>query len=373
MISTGDLTLGAIGTVTATCGDNVLLFGHPFFFDGTTSMGLNGANVLTIVKDPSGLIGSYMVATIEEPHGTIDQDRAAAVRGLEGPLPPAAAVTATAVDSDSGKTQGGETDFFKQSIGPFSLFSFYGPFAVLGEQDTAFDEIGAGSDSVTWSVTGTTADGEQFTLDRSNTSWSPYDASFQGVIDMLNILEVIANNRFTQVTFTGLHADSTITNDQLTSKITQAAISTPERPAFSTKRRVRVRPGDTIHVRVTLVPYGSTTPEVQTVAVQIPRKTRGGGTIVVRGGGAQFFGGSRLHAKSFDDMIAKLEGLEHDTDLVVQLMAGGLARNGRKQIVLGTRVVLGHRVFFLEIGGSGPIVCASSGGKAGGVVPPKPC
>jgi len=378
VISSGDVTAGAIGTVTATCGDNVLLFGHPFFFDGQSTMGLNGANVLTVVRDQSQLFGSYMVATIAEPHGTIDQDRFSAVRGIEGPLPPSASVTANVTNPDTGRTRSGETDFLKQSIGSSSIFSFLGPFAVVAEQDTAFDQIGAGSDSVAWTLTGTTAEGKQFTLSRADTTWSPYDASFQGIIDMLNALGLVANNRFTEVTFTGLHADSTITHQQLTEKITGAAISTPENPAFSTKRRVRVNPGDRIRVRVTMLPYGSTTPQTRTVSVMIPAGNRGGGELLVRGGGSQagFFGGGGLRAKTFDDLLAKIQGLEHDTDLVVQLLTPGTGRQGNKQTVSGTRVVLGRRVFFIDTGG--PIVCGGGAVGKPGPTPsptpkPKPC
>ena len=43
VISYGDLTSAGIGTLTATCGNEDLMFGHPFFWDGKTTMGMNGA------------------------------------------------------------------------------------------------------------------------------------------------------------------------------------------------------------------------------------------------------------------------------------------------------------------------------------------
>src|SRR2546423_9448900 len=126
-------------------------------------MGMNGADVLTVVNDPSGQFGSYEVGNVDEAHGTIDQDRLAALRGIDGELPPAAPVKVHVVNSDTGATRIGETDVVKQSTDGDSLFAFLAPFTVASEQDSALDEFAGGLDRLGLYVHGAHAKGHDQT------------------------------------------------------------------------------------------------------------------------------------------------------------------------------------------------------------------
>ena len=55
-------------------------------------------------------------------------------------------------------------------------------------------------------------------------------------VPLLNALYVISENRFVGVSFTSLHADSTITTQQLTEKILKVRWSSPEHRAFTTNQ-----------------------------------------------------------------------------------------------------------------------------------------
>jgi hypothetical protein len=85
--SYGDLTFVGVGTLTTTalCGTELrsLAFGHPFFFDGATALGWSAADVVTVVRDPSSLIGPFKIANVAELRGTVDQERWAAIRAVE--------------------------------------------------------------------------------------------------------------------------------------------------------------------------------------------------------------------------------------------------------------------------------------------------
>ncbi|MGE3844082.1 MAG: hypothetical protein AB7I50_21120 [Vicinamibacterales bacterium] len=80
----GDLALGATGTVTLVEGSRVYAFGHPFFNLGPTSFPMTRAWVHTVL--PS-LNSSSKLATLGDVIGTIQQDRSTAIGGTLGPGP----------------------------------------------------------------------------------------------------------------------------------------------------------------------------------------------------------------------------------------------------------------------------------------------
>jgi hypothetical protein len=74
----GDLTLGATGTVTQIDGDRVYAFGHPFYNLGPTLFPMTRAYVHAIL--PS-LFTSMKLASMGEVIGTVQQDRAVGIAG----------------------------------------------------------------------------------------------------------------------------------------------------------------------------------------------------------------------------------------------------------------------------------------------------
>ncbi|MFN2543973.1 MAG: SpoIVB peptidase S55 domain-containing protein [Actinomycetota bacterium] len=371
VVSYGDVSLAGIGTVAATCGSDDVLFGHSLYFDGPTTLGLNGANIITVVKDPSGLIGPYKVGEVTDLHGVLDQDRFSGLRGTEAGTPPRYPVTVGVTNADLGTTRTGETDIVKQGVGASSPFAGIAPFAVLAEQDVAFDRLGSGTDTMSWTLTGTTSDGEPWSLTRENIVWSAYDASFDGIIELLNDLYQLASNDFTDVTFSALDWQSTMTDEQRSMKITDVSWATPGSDGFSSKHRIMVQPGQRIRLHVELTPFGETTPKVVRVTVVVPSSAQSGGNLLVRGGqaGGGGFGiafGKRTAARSgqpktFEDLVDQLARDEHNSDLVVQFDVPG-GRGGADEVRRAQdAVVLGQRSFVVEVGGNQPpSVCSAA-------------
>ena len=77
----GDLSLGATGTVTSVDGTRVLAFGHPFFNLGPAQLPMTRAHVVAVI--PS-LFNSIKLAQLGEVMGVMDQDRATAIAGTLG-------------------------------------------------------------------------------------------------------------------------------------------------------------------------------------------------------------------------------------------------------------------------------------------------
>jgi len=78
---TGDLEMGATGTVTHIDGDRVYAFGHPFYNLGPAEFPMTRAYVYAVL--PS-LMTSFKITALGEAIGTIQQDRATAVAGTLG-------------------------------------------------------------------------------------------------------------------------------------------------------------------------------------------------------------------------------------------------------------------------------------------------
>jgi hypothetical protein len=91
-ISTGDLAIGAVGTLTYRDGEDVWAFGHPFEGLGRRSLFLQDAYVYTVIENPLGLQDfgamSYKLASTDGYiHGSVTDDKMDTISGKLGPRP----------------------------------------------------------------------------------------------------------------------------------------------------------------------------------------------------------------------------------------------------------------------------------------------
>lgn len=91
-LATGDLGLGAVGTVTYRDGDDIWAFGHPFEGIGKRALFLQDAYVYTVIENPIGVPDfgavSYKLASTDgNLVGSITDDSIASVSGKVGPHP----------------------------------------------------------------------------------------------------------------------------------------------------------------------------------------------------------------------------------------------------------------------------------------------
>ncbi len=85
---TGDISAGAIGTVTYVDGDKVWAFGHPFNGTGAARLLMQQASITTVIGSPNIADQvSYKLGVAGAPVGTLSFDGASAIGGLLGPLP----------------------------------------------------------------------------------------------------------------------------------------------------------------------------------------------------------------------------------------------------------------------------------------------
>jgi hypothetical protein len=102
-LTSGDIALGAIGTVAYVDGSNVWIFGHELDAAGRRSLFLQDAYIHTVVNNPLAVpeVSTYKLGSPGNDLGTISSDGPTAVVGTLGAPPPSFPLRVTAKDLDS--------------------------------------------------------------------------------------------------------------------------------------------------------------------------------------------------------------------------------------------------------------------------------
>jgi hypothetical protein len=106
-LSSGDVTAGAVGTVTYVDGNKVYAFGHPYSGTGRRSLLLQDAYVYDVIGNPLDTTDavSSKIAAPGHDLGTLTYDGRDGVAGLLGATPPSTALTITARNAATGTTR----------------------------------------------------------------------------------------------------------------------------------------------------------------------------------------------------------------------------------------------------------------------------
>jgi hypothetical protein len=351
VLSYGDITMAGIGTTSETCGNLALGFGHPYFFHGAVSMGMHAANVATVVRDPSNVMGPFKIAKVAEHHGRLDQDRLVGVRGIEGAAVELASVTSDFDNLDLGTSRTGTSSVVFQEV--FPLVSLY---HAMGNWDVVFDRIGEGTLRMAFTLNGTRAGGDPFVVTRDDMNFSDFDVTFPASHDMYSILRTIQDNPFEDVVFDSVSLTGSITQEELRSTITKVQSSTSLQPTYKVREAIRVRRGRLIRLRVFLERADGSDWTTE-MTVRVPVDSRPRGELRVEGGGFDdgyyyYFGpATRDRAPSgtegfidppddFDDMVDRIESQAHAYDIIATLFPRneGLRRERRQaqeEIIMG--------------------------------------
>jgi len=337
MLSSGDVTYAGIGTTTFKCGNSAgdlnAGWGHEFFGDGPTSFAMGSANVLTIVDDPSGIFGPFMLAEPADLHGTVLQDRLRGVVGEAGAGPTSFPVTSDVTNVDTSNERTGQTDVYYQKDywGPEIAFSH-----VWSNELSAFDAFGAGTGQITYTIDGT-ADGDPFEVTNTNFLYSQYSVFYASYKLLYALYALRFNRQNVDVEFTSVDATVSLTQDQVTGKISRVLTSSPLDPNLAERGVIHARPGQTIHVVVGIKPVDGSANHTVAFDFKVPNSARRSDQLLVRGGSRRVSFSSR-GTHSFDQLVKKLNGGEHPNDVVAEAF-GAKTKTPADLEVLGKRSI----------------------------------
>ncbi|MCQ2380925.1 MAG: hypothetical protein MJ032_01085 [Acidaminococcaceae bacterium] len=287
----GDLTLGALGTVTwMDDTGNLLAFGHQFLKRGTANFFLNKVWILGTVAN---LQSGYKIGQIGQIAGSICQDRAAGVAGVLGQEPKSIPLVVNVGDFDRGVRQTVRVKLAEDEI----LLPELVDSVVYNTLTKVVDRGGGGTAQLKFSIdaTGKKQENgektkERYEIRRENMYFATTKLLNNLDGEMINSLSDLSLNKFNKLNIEKIAVDVKVSEDLRVAEVKE--ISVPRRIYYG---------GDTINVKVKLKPYRGEDFE-RIVDFKIPEKHKGKLTICVRGGSSLLWL-ERLLKKNQDEQM----------------------------------------------------------------------
>lgn len=249
-LMSGDMELGATGTVTEVAGNRVYAFGHPFYGLGPTQFPMTRAYVHTVL--PS-LASSLKIASTGEVIGIVQQDRATTIAGTLGPGPQLIPITLS-LTAGRGTRKTFEMQMVNDQL--FTpLLSYLSVFNTLGSYER---QNGAAS----YTIKGTATVKNRGTLNFEDlfTGDSPSVAAAASIVGPVNLL---MRNSFENVELEGLNLEIEASEDSRSATIERVWID-GNRP----------KAGATVDVKMLLRTYRGQE-FTRSLPVRIPENARG--------------------------------------------------------------------------------------------------
>lgn len=317
----GDVSVGALGTVTYVEGDKVLAFGHPFLKKGNIGYFMTSAYVFTTVN---GLENSFKVGTTGDAVGVINQDRGAAVAGHLGRYPTIIPVRIIVKDEDTGKVQ----DSAVQVVKDDQLSAILATTTMFNVIDKAIDRVGPGTANVSFEIMGRNMPVE--VIRRENMFYSPANVGEAAVGEFLEGMAMLTGNPYNSVNIMDVKVNVSVSQERRTATITEAQT-----------KAANAKPGDTINVGVKIKPFrGEPIPYV--VPFTIPKDQPAGPlTLEVRGGGMVplvqllaknqgaeesllMLGKAKPKNQQFADVVKEFVERDRNNEIVVEVLDMGM-------------------------------------------------
>ena len=258
-LMSGDLELGATGTVTEVAGDRIYAFGHPFYGLGPTAFPLTRAYVHVVL--PS-LTSSMKIASTGDVIGTVLQDRATTIAGTLGAGPSMIPITLNL------NAERGTRKTFKMAMVRDQLFTpLLAYLSVLNTLTSYERENGVAS----YAVHGSAQIKNHASLAFEDL-FSGDQPSVGAAASVVTPINVLLRNSFEDVEIDALTLDIQASE--------QARSATVERVWLD---GTRVKPGSTVNIKVLLRSYRGEE-ILKSLALQVPANARGSLSVMVADG-----------------------------------------------------------------------------------------
>lgn len=321
----GDLSLGALGTVTWTDDNgNVLAFGHSFMQRGNSNFFMNKAWVLGVIPN---LQSGYKVGNIGEAVGSITQDRSSGIGGNIGKLPKSVPLFVTANDSSRAAANSVRVRLVEDE----KLLPAIVDAAVVSTLNKTVDRSGGGTAKLHFNITGVDSKKKLLTIDRENMYYSG-DALLKNINAELNeALTILMQNKFEPVELYGINVEAEL------SDAVQVAEVTGVRALKST-----VKAGEKAAIEVKMKPYRGEE-FTKTVYFTVPKDHPGGKLALnVRGGSSMAWVLDLLRKqqaegvpaakkketrRKLSDFIKSVNTADKNNELIIDVATGQLGKN----------------------------------------------
>lgn len=319
----GDMSLGALGTVTWTDDKgNMLAFGHSFMQRGESSFFMTKAWVLGVIPN---LQSGYKVGNIGEPVGSITQDRSTGIGGSLGALPKTIPLFVTANDSDRAQTSNVRVRLVEDE----QLVPSIVDAVVVNTVSKTVDRAGGGTAKLRFHITGVDSKKNIIEIQRENMFYAN-DALLKNLNQELSeAMTILMQNKFEPVQLYGIDVEA-----EVSSQVQVAEVFGVRAPAAA------VKPGAKVPITVTLKPYRGEE-FTETVYFTVPKDHPGGKLALnVRGGSSMAWVMNLLRKqqsegvpaaqkqekrRKLEDFIKSVNTADKNNELIIDLASGQLS------------------------------------------------
>lgn len=357
----GDVTIGAVGTVTAIDHDTVLAFGHPLLGIGRVALPLAPAYVTAVVS--SSVVPFKLANSGQHPLGTIAQDRPAAVAGTLGDGPPMVSVALTV------QAPAGRSTYHIEVAADERLYPQLIAAASQELLDRSLAETTAGYAQVGWEID--LGGGDQLNLVEQ--ADDPSDIAKATAQLIAAPLQTLATNAFRAPGLSAVKLNVQLSDRRNTAAVVDVVAENP-----------KVDAGTSVVAHIRLQPYRGE-PVVKTLSVAIPKEAVAGPlTLTFRGGDVTPKDAttqptpSKNLPRSFPELLEALKQRPQASELIVETSSGEgfrqrLARLALPFVVTGSQTL---EVTVTGTAGAAQPQPAENGqgatGQPGDSVPPTP-
>ena len=254
----GDLNVSAIGTLTFIDGKNIFAFGHRMLNLGDTELPLTSAYIYGIFPSYEQ---SFKMGTTLEQIGKIIFDKESGIAGEIGSF--AKLIPLKVVLSDEGSKNPVTYNF---SVINNKLLSSKLISIVVANSVASFSKsIGENTIEVSMNV----KIASYPALKYKDMYYSPISPQMVVLQSLLPVLEMLANNDFSEIEFEKVETEISLSNARKVAEIQEVFLS-----------RSKVKPGETVNLNVILRKFGFSSEKI-TIPVEIPFDTPPGNISVI--------------------------------------------------------------------------------------------
>ena len=234
----GDMTLGALGTVTWVDDEgNLLAFGHQFLKRGGAQFFMNKVWVLGVIPN---MMSSYKVGQIGQVAGKITQDRASGVAGLIGEGPKSIPLVVNVGDFERGSFNTMSVNLVEDEL----LLPELVDSAVYNCLTKTCDRVGGGTAQLSFDLEALNEKGEKYNVHRDNMYFAVSGLLKNLDNEMTGIISNLSLNKFDALDVRRINVDVKVTQDLRVVELKEISIP-----------RKDYRAGDKVPVIVKMKPY----------------------------------------------------------------------------------------------------------------------
>lgn len=300
-LASGDVRIGALGTLTYRDGADLVGFGHRFLLNGRAAFPLTRVHIYDTMKTYDA---SFKLGTLREPTGTILQDRTAGIGGSIGRLPQGIDLSVAVKDMDTESSDTLHIELVDEPRLMWELLLATGLEAI----DEVLDRIGQGTVEVDYQIDG---DGMPRSLNRRDIFLSTRDIALYPPWQLANLISILQYNEFEDPQITRISTSMRVQQEIKAMRITHLEL---DKEVYS--------PGDTIQYRVELQTYHGKR-RIKEGQIEIPPGLTADYITVRAYGGPRPLeeGEAPIEFEELTDLMETIEDLPSNDTLTVELFA----------------------------------------------------